>query len=278
MKFYKSFGFKLVCFFSVTFFFQNKINGQQYFETSGTLVVGAKCSDGAILIADSRVSVVLSNHSPDSPAAYFDKMPKIYIEKKIAFGTRGTRSTGEIDYAALVISNYKTCQSYGDLDTVVNCLIALNKASNSFNTFRNNFTFFMSAFSGKTELILTDNRSTFTFLAGFYGTSQDFKRFVELENKVVFDSLNRSQYTCQKASNLLQNFMRLYIKKNKLDWHIGGPFSVLKVTPTNKFIWLQNDFTKNNIPPNEIMPRIKSGKLQVTYTWPGAEQELLRSR
>jgi hypothetical protein len=235
----------------------------------GTILVGAKCKDGAILLADSRSGILLAGDSIEFPTAYYDKSPKIFIEKQFGFGTFGTKNVIDLKFSELISKISSGFQNCRDLECIVTSTVILtNKtlASADITGFNNNMLFFISSVSGSPEIIYTNMRQIGILKIGFQSSDTNFKPFLHHIDKTSYDKLIKAELTCEQAAIVLERTMYKFIINYKKQNTMGGPISILAVDSTNNFHLIKNDFRQNDYLPSEIFKRIKAGKIKVSFT------------
>lgn len=206
------------------------------FSQSGTLLVGIIFDDGIYIASDSRGSLFGTDDYTKEPIAYIDSLPKIFLLNKLPVAVAGNSQIGK-KYCYQVISDFNRTLSVED-----NIQISFSKFKKYLNTKYPIDSFpdrkregFMSGgyFNGNPHLIGFDSSGDIILEKGML--SSDGKA---LKNANKLHKPNNQKDVITLLEGIIYDFAKDMNKTNT----IGGPISIVKITPNNKVYFLKNDF------------------------------------
>lgn len=259
-------------------FLANALNGQavsEYapllFRVHGSIVIAAKCSDGIILAADSRL--YYQAPPPDNTIlGYQDGIPKIFILKKFVLAVAGDMSDGQTRIQKIVDDFTKSNPSYNTPDECLYKfgLFVQQKYPVYFKLLNKNILIAAGFAPGASIAVLMHNE---TFVLSDKNWTSNFAAQIDSLQLFNFPAGTNCKRAAESAETAMKKYIQIYHKENEM----GGLISVLKIRPNNSTTWLQNDFTGNGFATEcEASKAFYNKKIRFTYTQP-ANKKLMDS-
>ncbi len=212
---------------------------QAVFRYHGSIIMAVKCSDGIIMVADSRV--FYQAPPPDNTLlAYEDGLPKIFPLKKFALAIAGDMSDGETRIQKIVTDFDRSGATYSTPDECLYKfgLFTRDKYPNYFKSLDKNIVLAAGYSPAATLAVLVHNE---TYVISDKNWTSNLSS--ELDSLHLFGSSVLSR--CKPVADTAEAAMKAYIRMAHKENEMGGLFSVLKIRPDNSYTWQKNDFTGN---------------------------------
>jgi|GEM_PF-6725534 len=240
---------------------------------SGTLLISTITpnSNQIIIAADSRgVYYETDNHSIP-PIAYADSFCKIFHFKQFVIAVSGANGIGKKYFRDIISSYNKTSFKDASLHkTLIDFIRYLDKnyPVDSFPERKIN-TFFVGGYVDNKPQIIGYNSVDKSFLIQYRGTMFSDTNVLKYgENPYL-----KGNTVYQKIENIIYDFA---VGENKT-YSIGGPISIICITPGNNIRWQQNDFSRWPYKTmKDFYEAVKNDMVKMTYLVPNGKQRLLK--
>ncbi len=195
---------------------------------------------------------------------------KIFKLKQFALGIAGAFSIG-YEYYNSIIDDFNKIQFYdtGLYNTLKRFIAYLDeKYPASLFPERKSNTFLGGGYvNGRPEIIGIDSLRVKLQYSGTIFSDSNVLKYAGLEIK-------KEGALYEKIENTIYNYANGENKKNT----IGGPISIVLITPKNKLIWKKNNFSNKNYKSlNEFYEAVKNGKVKMHYLVPNGKEIFLKN-
>lgn len=238
------------------------------FKISGSFVITAIGADGIIMASEARANIFDRRDSSQTPVGYFDTIQKVFPKNNIAIAETGQGLIANVFFSALINDFYSKLTSY-QADNLLQNLIHY---ANQFLPIEIHSEFY----------------SQKLFSAGFIGTkpqisyfnnqqSPSFKSISEgfiQSDKTIFGDSYSSKMSCQELSHLAEEAINEYASHFERWKTIGGPISVLKLTPAGCTWLLNKPLEQKWTYVDEFISDYKSNKFRINLIEPFSEGDL----
>lgn len=238
------------------------------FKISGSFVITAIGSDGIIMASEARANIFDRRDTKQTPVGYFDTIQKVFPKDNIAIAETGQGVIANVFFSAL-INDF-----YGKL---VNCsandiLPALIEYANKFlpkeihQDFFNQKLFSAGYHNSIPKICYFNNQQTPNF-----GCITD--GFIQ-SDKTIFGDKYSVKMNCQELAQLAEEAIKEYASHSDRWKTIGGPISVLQITPTTTEWLLNQPETQKWTYVHEFITDYKSESVSVNLIEPHTKEDL----
>jgi hypothetical protein len=223
----------------------------------GTFFIVAVCKDGIVIGVDSRVSFTMNRQDSvyKIPEAYFDPIQKVFAIRDFAMVMAGKASFNGRSIESQIKSFDSTIVNEDSLLQIVNLWhrFALKVDDNMLQQ----KVVFAKYENGNPTLIIPE--------ATRYIKTIDKENFITYDTS-DFENHYKNRYSCKKMAKIIKRDIYAYaIKMNKKEI-IGGPISLLKISPDNKITWLSKIQYLHYTTDKDIWSKYKNGELKIKFT------------
>jgi 20S proteasome alpha/beta subunit len=236
-----------------------------YCQVRGTIIVAAICSDGIVIAADSRAIL----GTPNDPIAYFDNYQKIYKLEGYQIAVGGLYIFGDESIENIIAELNLQNPIKKDIKTTIDSLI--NYLSINFG---NKINFETNQYIGGTynngiPEIISCSKILVPMIYDGKGVITNDPRMSPF---IRYNAKMTSRQFAERIPLAIQSFVHAYNLTNK----IGGPISIVQITPDNSFHYLQNDFTLSQFKNfSAFMKDVKEDRIHLNYVGKYMKEDVL---
>jgi hypothetical protein len=207
----------------------------------GTLIIAIICEDGIIIASDSRGAFrELANGKPHT-YAYVDSIQKIYQLNQYPIAVSGLTVFNK-NMLRNLFTDFKdkngTSTNIEHSFAIFKHFLISERGINEREIFLKDNSWIMGCYEagvpklllaaeGKTSILTQKNDMAFSKI-------EAYETFSRLKNKY------KLPLTTIHAARLAEETIRQYPKEHNLEAEIGGPLTIIKITPANKIIYLKS--------------------------------------
>jgi hypothetical protein len=246
-----------------------KISAEKYdFKISGSFVIAAIGSDGIIIASEARANIFDRRDAKQTPVGYFDTIQKIFPKNNIAIAETGQGVIANVFFSALIKDFYDKlgkCRADEILQSIilyVKTFLPKEIHSEFFNQ-----KLFSAGYDGSIPKICYFNNEQNPNL----GSVTD--GFVQ-SDKTIFGMEYSSKMNCRELSHLAEKSIKEYASHYERWKTIGGPISVLQVTPTTTNWILNKPVSQKWTYVNEFITDYKLQNVSINMIEPYSEDDL----
>jgi len=213
----------------------------------GTTIIFATGSDGIVMAADSRTSVIDMRIDSNKILPYYDSCQKVFILNGYLFAASGLLQFGD-KYMSDIVNDFNSIGGIDQLD----CPNTLG----AFVSFMDKFyPLSLHPDAKKNAYFCVGYVNDSAYLIGKSAVNHSFSAWDSCgSNSIGSDSMFLKvykRYDCNKLAVLAeQTIIDYYTKLKKTG--TGGPITVAKISKDNKVTFIKNDFSKK--PKGEVNP------------------------
>ena len=238
------------------------------FKISGSFVITAIGADGIIMASEARANIFDRRDSSQTPVGYFDSIQKVFPKNNIAIAETGQGVIANVFFSALINDFYNKLASYQADNLLQNLIHYANQflPKEIHSEFYNQKLFSAGFIGTKPQISYFNNQQS----PSFGSISEGFIQ----SDKTIFGDSYSSKMSCQELSQLAEESIKVYASHFERWKTIGGPISVLKITPAGCTWLLNKPLEQKWTYVDEFISDYKSNKFRINLIDPFSEGDL----
>ena len=242
------------------------IMSDKSFSQQGTFVIATITKNGIVIGADSRGVVYESDDHSKLPLVFFDSMCKVFKIKQFGMAVVGASVIGNKSFKKVIEDFNAEFKTDSSLLNTLNGFIKhldIKYPKDSFPE-RNSNQFVVGGYvNGTAQIIGIDSVHT----------------VIEYTGTIMSDPAGFKYGKRQSSSDYdwIESIIEDYAIGENKTLSVGGPVSIILITPKNEIIWERNNFSDRKYQStSEFYEAVKNDKIKMNYLVPDGKERLLK--
>lgn len=247
------------------------IIGKVAYSQTGTLIIATITDEGIYMAADSRGAIYETSDRSELPLAYYDSSCKIMKLKQFMIGISGPTALNKTYYSEIL--NQFNKLPFKNIDDIYKTYLKFKSFLDSAypiasNPSRNRNIFLIAGYEkGKPKLLGIKSSNMIVRTEGSIISDNAAQKYV---------LQNNSDYRIPMTTRFEKTISDFAKFENKT-YLVGGPVTVINISPDNKIKWIQNDFSKKNFSFNyQFINAILADKVKMVYLVADGKNRVLK--